>query len=195
MKLWWRICKKQDFNSFLQFDIEWEGLLDILNRSQSSVNARTYINAIAWLQALETRRKQWAARWTWQIRTLGVHSTQRAEAIHSSIKRFLSANTLLTQLASKIEESRNTISDMGEGKSIRLALKNASSTSDYHSVAENLLQIVTPFAFSIVKSQISRCMQYGIEDKHLDKPSESENPIEVYTVKYISGTDSQADIS
>ena len=39
-------------------------------------------------------------------------------------------------------------------------------------------------------------MQYGIEDKHLDKPSESENPIEVYTVKkYFRHTDSQTDIS
>ena len=195
LKHWWGICKKQDIDSCSEFDTEWNELIDITDICRTSDNEKTFNDAKSWLQTLHSRRKQWAARWTWQIQTLGVHSTQRAEAIHSSIKRFLSANTLLTQLASKIDDSRNTLSDLGEGKSIRLALKNSSSTTGYHPIEHTLRQIITPFAFSIVKSQISQCVQYGIEDTYLDTKSKTIEPIEVYVVKYICETDAQPEFS
>ena len=68
-----------------------------------------------------TREKQWASRWTWQHLTLSAHSTQRSESIHSTIKQFLNALTLLTHLANKIDENRITLSEQNEGRAIRIA--------------------------------------------------------------------------
>ena len=74
------------------------------------------------LRVLFDKRKQCASRWTWQHLTLGAHSTQRLESIHSTFKQFLNAHTLLTHLANKIDENMKTLSEQNEGRATRLAL-------------------------------------------------------------------------
>ena len=91
-------------------------LLNILNQFQSEVNHAKFNNANKWLETLYNKKSQWAARWTWGHLTMGAHSTQRSEAVNSSIKHFLNSHTLLTELVTKIEEYRETITDQSEGK-------------------------------------------------------------------------------
>lgn len=38
------------------------------------------------------------------VKSFGIHSTQRAEAVHSAIKRFLNASTLLTEMVQRLVE-------------------------------------------------------------------------------------------
>ena len=48
--------------------------------------------------------KQWAACMTYQYMTFGVHSTQRAEAIHSAMQsRFADKSSTFLQLVKDIE--------------------------------------------------------------------------------------------
>ena len=74
-KKWWMICKETDLLSRSMFDKEWAELLAILPPSNSEGRAK----ALVWLEGLKDRKEQWAARWTWEHFTAGVHSTQRAE--------------------------------------------------------------------------------------------------------------------
>ena len=114
IKLWWHICKKQDGNSYSNFELEWKKLIEIVDSIKNEFIGKSYEVTSKWLQTLYQRRKQWAARWTWRHLTLGAHSTQRAESVHAAIKHFLSRHTLITDLAIKIEEYRQTVSERGE---------------------------------------------------------------------------------
>ena len=82
---------------------------------------------LEWLESLYDKREQWAARWTWDHLTLGVDSTQRAEAVHSAVALFLKANMPLTKLytllAHYVEDSQNS----AEAKSERLLFAQGTS--------------------------------------------------------------------
>ena len=95
-----------------------------------------------------------------------MHSTQRSESIHAAIKHFLSSHTLLTDLAEKLEEYRQSISERGEGKATRLALKEFSRNSGQHPIENHLSKVISPFAMSIVKLQIALCMQYAVDEPY-----------------------------
>ena len=162
---WWKICKKQDAESCISFDAEWHDLLGILESIEHNTDVKTLESAKKWLQSLYERKKQWGvSRWTWNHLTLGVHSTQRSESIHAAIKLFLSSHILLTDLAGKLEEYRQNISERGEGKATRLALKQFSRVSGQHPIEDYISKRISPFAMSIVKSQIALCMQYTVEE-------------------------------
>ena len=132
----------------------------LVQSRQNSNNEKVFHSAQLLLRVLYDKRKQWASRWTWQHLTLGAHSTQRSESIHSTIKQFLNAHTLLTHLANKIDENRKTLSEQNEGRATRLALKMATYSSK-HPIERNLK--LTPFALAIVKAQIDQCMQYSVD--------------------------------
>jgi hypothetical protein len=65
---------------------------------------KTRTLALEWLRVLGTRAPRWAARWTWEHLTLDVHSTQRAEAIHSALCNIISASDKLATLLEKLCE-------------------------------------------------------------------------------------------
>ena len=143
---------------------------------------------------MSDRKEQWAARWTWEHLTLGVHSTQRAEAVHSAIKHFLTSHTLLVDLATKIENYRNTVADRSEGIATRQALKQASFRTGRHPTLEHLNNRISPFALSLMQSQISLCLQYTVS-KDSKEISEPINDNTIYTVRHNSHLESQNDLT
>lgn len=66
------------------FDSEWNRLIELFEEKASG---STKAAGLAFLHKLHCLRQQWAACWTWAVVTLGIHSTQRAEAIHSAINK------------------------------------------------------------------------------------------------------------
>ena len=118
-------------------------LLNILNQFQSEVNHAKFSNANKWLETLYNKKSQWAARWTWGHLTMGAHSTQRSEAVNSSIKHFLNSHTLLTELVTKIEEYRETITDQSEGKAgdCRVAISYAFITKKWSYVPNEVKEL------------------------------------------------------
>ena len=57
MKEWWKICKKQDSLSCVQFDSEWEGLLSLIQNRADSVNTGIYEAKNRWLKSLYNRKE------------------------------------------------------------------------------------------------------------------------------------------
>ena len=98
---WWRICKQSDTASIATFDAEWAELGELLK--ESNLTGKAMDTAVKWLAKQNEQREQWAARWTWGQLTLGMHSTQRIEAVHSAVSGFLSASTLLVALVRKLD--------------------------------------------------------------------------------------------
>ena len=174
---WWKTCKKQDYYSRDNFDEEWKHLLSLIDLRKNVTNEKTYNSAQKFMKSLYDKRQQWAARWTWQHLTLGAHSTQRSESVHSCIKQFLNSHTLLTQLATKIDENRQTTSCQNEGRATRLALKLGYDSSTRHSIEKNLK--ITPFSLAIVRAQIAQCLQYSMESLPTEEYHDS-----VYEVRY-----------
>ena len=127
---------------------------------KSKVNHEKFNNANKWLQTLYNRKSQWAARWTWGHLTMGAHSTQRSEAVNSSIKHFLNTHTLLTELVTK-EEYRETITDQSEGKATKIMLKHASQTTGVHPIETSLRNVISPFALTLVKGQVTMYLIYN----------------------------------
>lgn len=59
---------------------------------------------LKWLESLRARKEQWAACYTWRHRTFGIHSTQRAEAIHSAIRWFCSKKSTILGITNDLEQ-------------------------------------------------------------------------------------------
>ncbi|KAJ1617510.1 hypothetical protein T492DRAFT_1099396, partial [Pavlovales sp. CCMP2436] len=85
------------------FATEWAELTTLALAS-TCCDQKTRQLAFKWLRALGTRALRWAARWTWEHLTLDVHSTQRAEAIHSALCNIISASDKLAKLLEKLSE-------------------------------------------------------------------------------------------
>lgn len=129
----------------------------------------SYEVALQWFQILYKRSKQLATRWTWCYLTLGAHSTQRTESAHSGTNHSSSRHTLTTVLAAKIEEYLHTVSEKGEGKASRIALRNIiisfSGEIVYSIPVElDLSERLSPCGLSIVKFQMALWMNYSIEN-------------------------------
>ena len=149
-------------------------MLTLIDARRNLTNEKSFNSAQKFHTTLYDKRQQWAAQWTWQHLTLGAYSTQRSESVHSCIKQFLNSHNLLTQLATKIDEYRQTTSCQNEVHATRLALKFGYNITARHPLEKN--PKITPFALAIVRAQIAQYLQYNIEGK----PTQS-----VYEVKHI----------
>jgi hypothetical protein len=85
---WWRLCKKSDSRFVPDFYREWDSLAnDITTAAGTSMKDEKKRGLLQqWLDGMRERANQWAACMTYQYMTFGVHSTQRAEAIHSAMQ-------------------------------------------------------------------------------------------------------------
>jgi hypothetical protein len=80
--------------------------VQLLTNTHTCVEDKKLSAGLGWLDTLKERKNKWAARYTWHILTLGVNSTQRAEAVHSGIKSKIPPNLLIVTLAQKLDEYR-----------------------------------------------------------------------------------------
>ena len=155
---WWSICLCTDTSSVSRFDAEWQELLALLDAS--AADAKTVNEARTWLATLNARRKQWAARWCWAVLTLGVHSTQRAEAVHSAVAQFLSASMLLTALLDKLDSYTDSVDVRADTRMFRLI--RAAAKSAAHPLIASVQSAVSPYALQLVNVQLQQAAFYHV---------------------------------
>ena len=81
MNSWfWKFAKYSDRR--FDAEAEWQGFLA---RFDAVANGASKGTVQLWLGDLHMRRRKWMAVFTWGHTTWGVHSTQRAEAVHSAL--------------------------------------------------------------------------------------------------------------
>jgi hypothetical protein len=109
--MFWKIARRTERRSRAAFDQEWAQLTRMAETHSANHEEKARKLALEWLASLGKSREQWAARWTWQHLTLEIHSTQRAEAIHSAIAQILKSSDSLQVLFEKLDafESDRTV--------------------------------------------------------------------------------------
>jgi hypothetical protein len=124
---WWRLCKKSNSRFVDSFNHEW-GLLegDILDDAKASMKDEKKFRTLKkWLEGMRMRAPQWAACLTYRYRTFGMHSTQRAEAIHSAMQsRFAAKNSTFLQLVKDLERMSDELEFRSCAKGYRDTLRS-----------------------------------------------------------------------
>ena len=123
---------------------------------------RTRADAITWFHAL-SEKERWAARWTWQHFTLGVHSTQRADSVHAAIKRFLTSSKFLVDLANSLCDYHKDVQLSSALDVVCQAIRTATSTQADMPCIATISDCLTGHALEIVRSQQAQQQAYTIE--------------------------------
>lgn len=102
--MWWRLCKNSDEGEQVCFDDKFNNLIKLVRENDSTGDGGKLEKELTWLSSLCARKEQWAACYTWKHQTYGIHSTQRAEAIHSAIHVFCCNTSTILDITKKLEQ-------------------------------------------------------------------------------------------
>ena len=112
--MFWQLCKNSDEKEAIVFDAKFNDLVTYVKMNATAKKEKVETQ-VEWLSSLLGRKEQWAACFTWKERTYGIHSTQRAEAIHSGINVFCSKTSTILDMVKDLErmsEEHHTASAM-----------------------------------------------------------------------------------
>lgn len=157
---WWRIVKQSDESSRASFDTEWAALATAL-AGGTTATGKSLDTARKWLDKLAASREQWAFRWTWRHLTMGMHSTQRIEAVHSAITGCIRANTLLTTLLPALESYSSHVASSAETRAFRHSrLYLSAGKCNPHPFIDAAAKFLSPYALTLLKAQLQQAAFY-----------------------------------
>ena len=123
---------------------------------------------LSFLQKLFDNRRKWAACYTWNHTTWGVNSTQRAEAIHSAIKRKRSlANFALVKLIEMLLQHNRDARHRKAVDEVRQRINQVGKNATVPPWVEEIQSKVTPYAYELVLAQIAQALKYETIDTGL----------------------------
>ena len=153
--MFWRIAKESDVAAQAHFDADWEALIQKFEDVATSTGDG-HARAVEWLRSLGTMASKWAARYVWQKCTWGIHSTQRSEAFHSAIKRFLRPSMLVTDLWRHFEQYNQDSREMKLLQMLRLGDGQKAESA----LMVEVKGCVTPFAYELLERQWNESKKY-----------------------------------
>lgn len=121
---------------------------------------------LKWWNTLKAIKEQWVGRYTWGHRTYGVHSTQRAEAIHASISRFCSKSSTILKITLFLEALAEEQELKSHMEGIRRRYAKVGQTGQLFDLACDLADKLTGYAYDIVEGQAMQLLNYSAELKH-----------------------------
>ena len=151
----WHFAKYSD----RRFDpgLEWT---DFMTHFTAKANGSTQGDVQLWLENLWTKRSQWMAVLTWGTATWGVHSTQRAEAVHSALKRQRLKNVSCIKLIDAMVEYNQVSRYRKETDEVRSQLRTTANICNIPSLLQPLQSTLTPYAFELVMAQFALSVSY-----------------------------------
>ncbi|WZN65932.1 protein FAR1-RELATED SEQUENCE [Chloropicon roscoffensis] len=121
---------------------------------------------IEWFNALPVERFCYC--FTNMVFSAGVHSTQRCESLHSSLKNSIKASSLLTDLGTKLDDLVEEIKMKKTCKEIKRTIHlhlpstfSATPTPAIDVAADS----ITAFALDLVNAQHHQALWYGLEEE------------------------------
>lgn len=167
----WKLAKETDVRSVNTFDAEFKTLENLIREATATsghlvANPKKVDLAMTWLSGrFYEKREQWAYRWTWSSFTVGCHSTQRSESIHSAIKRVLrSSNFSLVQMFTILSDYQSDRDFFGDLKRIRDAAKVHQKNFGAH--LEVLKTEVNSYALAKLQEQYNQVLFYSMQECH-----------------------------
>ena len=105
------------------------------------------------------KAKQWAACYTWESKTYSIHSTARAEAIHSVMVRWCSKLSSIVDLVHDLERMADNRESNSETKALRTQLNGLQPT--IYPPAAILAAKMTDYSAKWFKAQAVQITQYS----------------------------------
>ena len=156
----WRIAKQSDLQSLDTFDSEWAAWVALI-RDGASAEDEKVEKGIQWMESrLRVNKHKWALRYTWQQMTCGIHSSQRAESIHSVIKIFHRQSALVTDLVRHLESENERIRSKGEIQTEVLRLRNDKKHQTSYPFVASMKPVLSPYGFLLLLQQEVQAKQY-----------------------------------
>jgi len=168
--MWWFCCKNSDLSCCISFDESFDKIVSFVSEHGSNGNPMKKELVIQWLEGLKERKKQWAACYTYNYCTLGVHSTVRSEAINSVIASFCKTTSDMTTLIHKLEymvDNQRFESEAVTLKHYFATLIAPQGIDLRHTYADTLAEKCTTYAAHIIRAQAARAMLYGRKPCHI----------------------------
>ena len=159
----WRTSKESDASSTERWEPDWQRLVALV-RDTANASAPTYTSGIQWLEKLGGRGETFAYRFTWRHFSAGINSTQRGEAKNSGLK----AKALAAHLSLKTMGSKAVTYSADchlRGKTSAVALKRRFGNDKPGPLLHAFLKVVTPYAYSLVKSRAARADFYKVVEE------------------------------
>ena len=161
--MFWKLCKRTDVSGQLSFDLDFKAMASISKpRIEASDNSKKKKQAARdWIKSLSDRRHQWAACCTWLRKTYGVHSTQRAEATNSAVKRFCSKRSKIVDLVLDLERMSESQQMKAEAAAMKdLFIANSNQTGNILPVAQALSDKLEDCPAAVVHVQANQLCLY-----------------------------------
>lgn len=158
---WWRVVQQTDATTRESFDNEWAEFRAMVE-SRLHGSASTRLSALAWIDERALDKGRWAYRFTWQYRTLGVHSNQRIEAVHGAVDHFLGPRRLLVDFVDQMDAYCSRVDEQASTRELRYLQRVhvAAGACANHPFMDVLSSAVTAFALMLVKAQLQQSMFY-----------------------------------
>lgn len=168
LNMWWKVAKGTDLSQRDTFENRWTDLCNFIESKHDM--KKSYEDKKRWLDDMGSKKEMWAACYTWQHTTLGVHSTARAEAINSSVAAFCSKHSNVVDLLKDLEAMAL---DQAMASFYTRTRNEAQAGLPAHfrtrpSVEAWALRL-SDFARKLVLAQVNLAMNYNIEKKDEDQ--------------------------
>jgi hypothetical protein len=172
-KIFWQLGKNSDSSGQQTFDTQFEALVNVVRGTESApptTTTKAMKNGLAWLEKLKKRKEQWAACFTWQHVTFGVHSTQRAEAIHSAMTQFCYKGSTIDKLARDMDQMTNQQRIKSESEALDYAFGALLGPRPVISPsADTIGENLGKYSRQLNNAQASQLVMYSVEAVDLDE--------------------------
>jgi hypothetical protein len=97
-----KLCKNSDTTAITSFDSDWSSFVTYIKENGNMEKFNN--NKKTWLDGLRDLAPKWAACYTWQHQSYGIHLTQCAEAANSAIASFCSKSSKILTITDDLEQ-------------------------------------------------------------------------------------------
>jgi hypothetical protein len=157
--MWWQLTKNSDMVIARKFDHFYNEMVKYIE--QHSTSGITP-DVRKWLNGKLDIKMQWAACYTWQHRTYGVHSTQRAEAIHSAINQFCNKFHRIMVIVQDLENLSSQHHMVSEYNRLNAEFKKRDRLESNLPLVAALCKMLTPYAARILLAQSFLLLSYEV---------------------------------
>jgi MULE transposase domain len=161
-KHWWKLCKNSDTTAITSFDSDWSSFVTYIKENGNMEKFDN--NKKTWLDGLRDLAPKWAACYTWQHQSYGIHSTQRAEAANSVIASFCSKNSKILTITDDLEQLADTQGLQSEVDKIRKTIFCDAMDKDLSPLAMFLTKGLHPWAKRLVVGQDDQKVHYQCKE-------------------------------
>ena len=151
---WWSVVQNSDESMKERFENEWTLLTNKLPRDVDPTTKE-------WFANLGKKATRFAYTYTWAHRRLGINSTQRAEAMHSAVKKLVGPRTSMREMAEALDlycRTRKIMAGVQAVKSAQLALRMKGTSPAISALKPQL----TKYAVDMMMAQFDMSSWYSV---------------------------------